>query len=46
MVVNRVNMVSRGAVKLAVTISKIVEKERIPNYARRDNLVAFLTYWK
>ena len=43
MTVNRVNMVSRGAVKLAVTISKIVEKERIPTYARRDNLVAFLT---
>ena len=33
-------MVSGGAVKLVITISKLVEKERIPNYGRRDNLVA------
>ena len=33
-------MVSGGAVKLVITISKLVEKERIPNYSRRDNLVA------
>ena len=34
-------MVSRGAFKLTIMIFKTDQKERIPNYIRRDNLVVF-----